>query len=54
MPNDRMNLPVAPVAENGFYVAHFLTVKDQARSARFYVEVLGGELVREEDGSGVI
>ena len=37
-----MNLPDAPIAEEGFYVAHFLTVKDQAKSREFYVGVLGG------------
>jgi catechol 2,3-dioxygenase-like lactoylglutathione lyase family enzyme len=42
-------LPDAPIAEQGFLVTHFLTVKDQAKSAEFYVEILGGEVVRPED-----
>ena len=42
-------LPDAPVAEHGFFVAHFLTVKDQAKSAEFYVGILGGKVVMEED-----
>ena len=42
-----MNLPDAPIAKEGFYVAHFLTVKDLARSRDFYVTVLGGKVIRE-------
>jgi catechol 2,3-dioxygenase-like lactoylglutathione lyase family enzyme len=44
-----MNLPDAPIAENGFYVTHFLTVVDQPRAAKFYVEILGGRVVRAPD-----
>lgn len=44
-----MNLPDAPIAENGFYVTHFLTVADQSRSREFYVKVLGGKAVKEEN-----
>ena len=44
-----MNLPDAPIAQEAFYVTHFLTVKDQAQSAKFYVEVLGGKVVKEEN-----
>jgi hypothetical protein len=46
---DMMNLPNAPIADQGFFVTHFLTVQDQARSARFYVEILGGKVVAAED-----
>jgi predicted enzyme related to lactoylglutathione lyase len=49
MPTDRMNLPLAPIAEEGFYVAHFLTVRDQAKSKEFYAGVLGGTVVQEEN-----
>jgi hypothetical protein len=35
-----MDLPDAPVPEEGFLVTHFLTVEDQARSRAFYAEVL--------------
>jgi catechol 2,3-dioxygenase-like lactoylglutathione lyase family enzyme len=42
-------LPEAPIAEHGFFVTHFLTVKDQVKSAEFYVEILGGKVVRQED-----
>jgi len=42
-----MNLPLAPIAEEGFYVAHFLTVRDQAKSKAFYAGVLGGAVVQE-------
>ncbi len=44
-----MDLPDAPIAEEGFFVAHFLTVADQAKSRDFYVGILGGKLVREKD-----
>ena len=46
-----MNLPDAPIAEEGFFVTHFLTVADQARSKEFYVGVLGGKVVSEPDPS---
>jgi len=44
-----MNLPDAPIADQGFYVTHFLTVEDQARSRDFYVRVLGGKVIKEEN-----
>jgi len=44
-----MNLPDAPVAQEGFFVTHFLTVKDQAKSSEFYVKVLGGKVVKAEN-----
>jgi catechol 2,3-dioxygenase-like lactoylglutathione lyase family enzyme len=44
-----MNLPEAPIADEGFYVAHFLTVQDQERSTKFYVDILGGKVVRSPD-----
>jgi catechol 2,3-dioxygenase-like lactoylglutathione lyase family enzyme len=44
-----MSLPYAPVAQQGFFVTHFLTVKDQAKSSEFYVDVLGGQVVRPEN-----
>ena len=44
-----MNLPDAPIALEGFYVTHFLTVADQAKSADFYVRILGGTMVKEKD-----
>ncbi|MGA7221568.1 MAG: hypothetical protein WBX16_01820 [Candidatus Acidiferrales bacterium] len=40
-----MNLPDAPIAQAGFYVTHFLTVKDQKKSQDFYVRILGGKVV---------
>jgi catechol 2,3-dioxygenase-like lactoylglutathione lyase family enzyme len=36
----------APIAKKGFFVTHFLTVKDQARSKEFYVGILGGKVVK--------
>ncbi len=44
-----MNLPDAPIAEEGFFVTHFLTVADQAKSRDFYVGILGGKVIREKD-----
>jgi catechol 2,3-dioxygenase-like lactoylglutathione lyase family enzyme len=44
-----MNLPDAPIADEGFYVAHFLTLQDQERSTKFYVDILGGKVVRSPD-----
>lgn len=44
-----MNLPDAPIAQEGFFVTHFLTVADQAKSRDFYVGILGGKLVREKN-----
>ena len=44
-----MNLPDAPVAHEGFFVTHFLTVKDQAKSKDFYVRVLGGKVIKQEN-----
>jgi len=44
-----MDLPDAPVPEDGFLVTHFLTVEDQARSRTFYAEVLGGKVLTQEN-----
>jgi len=44
-----MSLQDAPVAHEGFYVTHFLIVKDQAKSREFYVEILGGKVVKLEN-----
>ncbi len=44
-----MSLADAPVAKEGFFVTHFLTVRDQARSREFYVRVLGAKVVLPEN-----
>jgi catechol 2,3-dioxygenase-like lactoylglutathione lyase family enzyme len=44
-----MNLPDAPIAQEGFFVTHFLTVKDQAKSRDFYVGILGGKVIKAEN-----
>lgn len=44
-----MNVPDVPIAQEGFYVTYFMTVKDQAKSRKFYVEVLGGKVVKPEN-----
>jgi predicted enzyme related to lactoylglutathione lyase len=43
-----MDLPIAPVAREGFLVTHFLTVNDQARARAFYEGVLGGKVIHRE------
>ena len=44
-----MNLPDAPIANEGFFVTHFLTVKDQEKSKDFYVRILGGKVIKPEN-----
>lgn len=44
-----MNLPHAPIPQDGFLVTHFLTVRDQIRSREFYVGVLGGRIIAPEN-----
>lgn len=46
-----MSLPDAPIPKEGFYVTHFLTVKDQAKSKEFYVGILGGKVIAQENPS---
>ena len=44
-----MNLPPdSSVAHEGFFAAHFFTVKDQEKSRDFYVRILGGKLIKPE------
>jgi len=43
-----MVLPEAPIPEEGFFVTHFITVKDQARSREFYSRTLGGKVVHKD------
>jgi catechol 2,3-dioxygenase-like lactoylglutathione lyase family enzyme len=44
-----MNLPDAPIAQEGFFVTHFFTVKDLKRSQDFYVRILGGKVIKPEN-----
>jgi catechol 2,3-dioxygenase-like lactoylglutathione lyase family enzyme len=37
---------------DGFTIAHFLTVADVERSARFYEKVFGGRILSKGDSSG--
>jgi hypothetical protein len=41
--DNRMNLPDAPIPPEGFFVAHFFTVKDQERSKTSMSEFLAGK-----------
>jgi len=43
-----MNLPEAPIADEGSFVTHFFTVKDQEKSKDFYVRILGGKVIKSE------
>ena len=44
-----MNLPDAPIAHEGFFAAHFFTVRDQEKSKDFYVRILGGKVIKPEN-----
>ena len=44
-----MNLHDAPIPQAGFFVTHFLTVEDQAKSRDFYAGILGGKVVAAEN-----
>jgi catechol 2,3-dioxygenase-like lactoylglutathione lyase family enzyme len=41
-----MNLPDAPVAHEGFFATQSLTVRDQGISKDFYVQILGGRMIK--------
>ena len=42
-----------PIPSDGIILTHFLTAEDVERSARFYSDVLGGEIVRAGEPSVV-
>ncbi len=44
-----MDLPDAPIAQEGFFATHFFTVKNQEKSKDFYVRILGGKVVKAEN-----
>lgn len=44
-----MDINKLPAPAEGFVVTQFLAVRDVAKSREFYVDVLGGEVVVEED-----
>lgn len=44
-----MNLPDAPIAQEGFFVTHFFTVKDPQKSRDFYVRILAGKVIKPEN-----
>lgn len=44
-----MNRDDLPAPSQGLVLTHFLTVRDVARSRAFYADVLGGEIVLEEN-----
>jgi catechol 2,3-dioxygenase-like lactoylglutathione lyase family enzyme len=43
-----MDLPEAPVPKERFFVTHFITVENQARSREFYAGILGGKVINPE------
>ena len=44
-----MYLPNAPIADEGFFAAHFFTVTDQEKSKDFYVRILGGKVIKPDN-----
>ena len=44
-----MNLSDAPFAREGFFIAHFFTVRNQEKSKDFYVRILGGKVIKLEN-----
>jgi catechol 2,3-dioxygenase-like lactoylglutathione lyase family enzyme len=44
-----MNLPDAPIAQEGFYVTHFFTVREMEKSKHFHVRILGGKVIKPEN-----
>ena len=44
-----MNLPNAPVTQDGFFATHLFIVKDQEKSNDFYVRILGGKVLKQEN-----
>src|SRR6202046_1711134 len=40
-----MNLPDAPIPDEGFFPTHFFAVSDQERSKDSYVRILGGKVL---------
>ena len=44
-----MKPPEAPIPSEGFVVTHFLTVRDQVESRKFYVGILGGKVLNREN-----
>jgi hypothetical protein len=44
-----MNLPDEPIANEGFFATHFLTVKNQETSKDFCVRIPGGEVIKSEN-----
>jgi hypothetical protein len=44
-----MNLPDAPIAHEGFFAAHFFTVRDQEKSKDLYVRILGGKVIKPDN-----
>jgi catechol 2,3-dioxygenase-like lactoylglutathione lyase family enzyme len=38
-----------PIANEGFFVTHFFTVKDLEKSRDFYVRILGGKVIKPEN-----
>lgn len=47
--NAMANRDGLPAPERGLVLAHFVTVRDVARSTRFYADVFGGQIVLEEN-----
>jgi len=44
-----MNLPDAPIAQEGFFATHFFTAGDLDKSMDFGVRILGGKVIKPEN-----
>ena len=44
-----MNLPDAPIAQEGFFATHFFTVSERDKSKDFYVRILGGQVIKPDN-----
>jgi hypothetical protein len=44
-----MNLPDAPIPQEGFFATHFFTVRDREKSKDFYVRILGGKVIKPDN-----
>jgi hypothetical protein len=44
-----MNLPHAPIADEGFFATHFFAVSGQDKSKDFYVRILGGKAIKPDN-----
>jgi hypothetical protein len=44
-----MNLPDAPIPQEGFFATHFFNVRDREKSKDFYVRILGAKVIKPDN-----